>query len=55
MYLIERIVKLLQNKKEAPEIKEEQEECEHIFLPIDSSCEYLACSKCGLIIKNSLK
>lgn len=25
--------------------------CEHVFYPIDSSCEYLACSKCGKLIK----
>lgn len=27
--------------------------CEHIFMPIDSSGEILACSKCGLIKKKS--
>ena len=25
--------------------------CEHIFLPVDSSGEILACSKCGKIVK----
>lgn len=25
-------------------------DCEHVFLPIDSSGEVLACSKCGLVV-----
>lgn len=28
----------------------ESENCEHIFMPLDSSGENFACSKCGLII-----
>lgn len=36
--------------------KDESSECEHIFMPIDSSGEVLACSKCGLVInKNDLQ
>lgn len=27
--------------------------CEHIFMPIDSTGEILACSKCGTLIKKS--
>ena len=29
--------------------------CEHIFSPVDSTGETLACSKCGLIIKKNDK
>ena len=31
--------------------KNDDENCEHVFLPIDSTGEILACSKCGLVIK----
>lgn len=35
---------------------ENSEECEHIFLPVDSTGEILACSKCGLVVnKEDLK
>lgn len=61
MYIIELISKLIKNKKGEklnqkntpmpPEIDYE-ETCNHIFLPIDSTGETLACSKCGLIVKN---
>ena len=27
------------------------EECDHVFLPVDSTGEILACSKCGLVVK----
>jgi len=65
MYLIELILKkwIKRKKKETPVIfeSEEQEEnlsqnCEkHIYMPIDSSCDYLACKNCGHIIKNYKK
>lgn len=29
---------------------ENSEECEHIFLPVDSTGNVLACSKCGLVV-----
>lgn len=29
----------------------DSENCEHVFLPIDSTGETLACSKCGLVVK----
>lgn len=32
------------------DMHDESESCEHIFLPIDSSKETFACSKCGLVI-----
>ena len=30
--------------------EDDSETCEHIFLPIDSTKETFACSKCGLVI-----
>ena len=59
MYLFELIVKWINpNKKYEPRnlydpfSNEETsyESCEHIFLPIDSTGETLACSKCGLLV-----
>ena len=59
MYIIELIVKLLNKRKMQPQKSVEPEQtdyenvCEHTFFPIDSTGETLACSKCGLVIKNS--
>lgn len=36
---------------EIPQENDESENCEHIFMPVDSTGEILACSKCGLVIK----
>lgn len=33
--------------------EDESLNCEHIFMPIDSTGEILACSKCGQLIKKS--
>lgn len=59
MYLIEFIIKKLTQKNEEnynpvsnEEIKD-YEECEHTFMPIDSTNETLSCAKCGLIVKKS--
>ncbi len=30
--------------------EDDSADCEHIFMPIDSSGETFACSKCGLVI-----
>ena len=30
--------------------EEEEEKCEHIFMPLDSSGEFLACKNCGLTV-----
>lgn len=52
MYIIELIVKLL-NKKKDKKINIPQtdyEKCEHVFLPVDSTNEVLACTKCGYVI-----
>ena len=62
MYLFELITKYIKGKKYRKELdfdpfaKDEEdsefnsEDCEHVFLPIDSTGETLACSKCGLVV-----
>lgn len=63
MYFIEFIIKNLTQKKERkanntnfPPANIEEENCEHVFMPIDSTNETLSCSKCGIIVKrNDLK
>lgn len=35
--------------EEIPEVENDQN-CEHIFMPIDSTGEILACSLCGLVV-----
>jgi len=59
MYIIEFILdKFLKNKEEKesynplnPAEDYEDERCEHIFMPIDSTGEILACRNCGLVVK----
>lgn len=60
MYIFELIAKIIKNQKtpkekfkllDTPETDDEQI-CNHVFLPIDSTGETLACTKCGMIIKN---
>ncbi len=60
MYLIELIVKKLTSKKEKPEYNKnsedtslEYENCEHIFMPVDSTGDILSCTKCGFLAKRS--
>lgn len=62
MYLFELIVKWINPKRKYipknqydpfGEDNSQEDECEHIFLPIDSTGEILACSKCGQIIKKA--
>lgn len=60
MYIIELLVKIFTHKKEKtmynPLIEneiEDYEECEHTFMPIDSTNETLSCTKCGLLVKKS--
>ncbi len=65
MYIFELLVKAFSNKKRktrfySPEVSENivetPEECEHLFMPLDSSNEYFACRNCGLVVpKNRLK
>ena len=33
------------------EEEREEEKCEHIFVPIDSTKKVLACSKCGFMVR----
>ena len=62
MYIIEKLVKIylkLKNKDNTPILpdgldKSELEDvvtCQHNFLPIDSTSEILACSKCGYLVR----
>lgn len=60
MYIIELIAKFstkIKNrdfnflKKEKPQEKVEEQKCEHIFVPIDSTKTVLACTKCGFMVK----
>lgn len=63
MYIFEIIIKslskrrqrLLEQENEPSEVQEDYEGCKHFFLPIDSTADYLACNKCGLVIKNNQK
>ena len=60
MYIIEFIIKKLTQRKEKPVFnpldagsKEDYENCEHTFMPIDSTNELLSCTKCGILVKKS--
>ena len=61
MYIIEKLVKLYlkhvkkENKLQIANIEDNAEledvvTCKHNFMPIDSTKEVLACSKCGYVI-----
>lgn len=59
MYFLEVLVKKLMNKKEQTDNynplsdqdnPDDDENCEHIFMPIDSSGEILSCRNCGLVV-----
>ena len=56
MYIFELIYKLRHKKKETmpefePDIEEEYKNCEHVFVPVDSTKKVLACIKCGVLKK----
>lgn len=62
MYLFELITKWINPKKNYEskskfdpfaEDDENDQTCEHIFLPVDSTGETLACTKCGALIKKN--
>lgn len=62
MFIIEYIIKKLTKKKEKPEYnptamqEKDYEECEHVYMPIDSTGETLSCTKCGILcMKSELK
>ena len=59
MYILELLAKIITEKKtkntqKTPVVTESEYEdtCSHVFLPVDSTGKILACSKCGLIVKN---
>ena len=68
MYIFELITQYIKGKKytarntfdpfenEIDGLEEGSENCEHLFLPLDSSNENFACKYCGLIVpKEKLK
>lgn len=60
MYIIELIIKLINKRKKTSEKKvsyytnqqpiEQEESCEHVFRPVDSTGMVLACIKCGFVV-----
>ncbi len=68
MFIFEWITKFLKGKKYKPLFKEDfipsdgegllkpPNECEHVFMPLDSSEEVFACKYCGILVrKENLK
>lgn len=60
MYLIEFIIKKFFSKDNADNYNPisdsdltNDDYCEHVFMPIDSTNEILSCSKCGVLVKKS--
>ena len=59
MYILElafKIYKKIKNGefkffKKSAEQEFEPKECDHIFVPIDSTKKVLACSKCGFMVR----
>lgn len=54
MYIFEILYKSIINiakKKDKKEKTSKEPECDHVFLPIDSTKKILACSKCGMLMK----
>ncbi|MBO7673291.1 hypothetical protein J6S88_07800 [bacterium] len=48
------IIKKLKERKNRADtlpVDEESERCNHVFMPIDSTGEILACKNCGVLIK----
>ena len=55
MYILELIFKLIEdfkNKKPAITENDTDAECDHVFLPVDSTKKVFACTKCGIIKKD---
>lgn len=57
MYFIELLVKKFNKKEHSQDVYDplkeedlEEEACEHIFMPIDSSGAILSCRNCGQIV-----
>lgn len=63
MYIFELILRYIQGKKhkahlhtpqpQNDEVTTQIEDCEHFFMPVDSTGEILACKYCGLIINKN--
>ncbi len=54
MYIFEILYKSIINiakKKDKKGETPKEPECDHVFLPIDSTKKILACSKCGMLMK----
>lgn len=59
MYFLELLVKKFIKKNDPynsyDPLNNEQDDdylaCEHIFMPLDSTGEYLSCRNCGLVVK----
>ena len=56
MYIFELIHKikkegLFKKKPEKENLGEKYPECEHVFVPVDSTKKVLACVKCGILKK----
>ncbi len=60
MYIFELLYKLkhkelFKKEPQKTDFEEDYKNCEHIFAPVDSTKKVLACTKCGLLIKNNPK
>lgn len=68
MYIFEWITKFIKGKTYKPSVRtdyitsdgedllENPDECEHVFMPLDSSEEFFACKYCGIVVsKENLK
>lgn len=66
MYILELLIQAFKGKKkpirneynplETDNLLENSENCEHLFMPLDSSNTYFACKYCGLVVpKEKLK
>ena len=67
MYIFELLIKAFKKKTKNKDVynpmnideeftEPNSEECEHLFLPLDSSNEYFACKYCGVVVpKEKLK
>ncbi len=58
MFIIEYIIKKFTKKPQSsynPTATEEKdyEDCEHVYMPVDSTGETLSCTKCGTLCKKS--
>lgn len=45
----EKCIKQYDATDDSPDLIEDFETCEHVFMPIDSTGEVLACTKCGVL------